>query len=531
MAKRTPAARPRHREVGGAPDVIRRRRGSKFTRATFVTMSTPGCYFDAASTEPLHPAAREVLLSAIDDGWADPARLYRESRQARMLLDRAREIVAEQIGARPDETSFTASGTAAIHIGVLGALRAGRRRGRHVVLSAVEHSAVFEAARFGTASASGVPPSSDASSSDDGDAVRPVGVDVLGRLDVEEFVAAAAAPGVALACLQSANHEVGTRQPVAAVVAALSAAVRSHGVRPVPLLVDAAQSLGRDSVPGGWQLLTASAHKWGGPAGVGVLAVRRGTRFEVAGPTDHRDLGGLPGVEVGMPNLPGILAAAAALSARVDERTEVATRDRAWTSELRGRFATLPDAQVVGDPDDRLPHLMTVSFFGVDGETLVTELDRAGLSVSSGSSCTSSTLEPSHVLVAMGVLTHGNVRISLHRNSTRGDVDRLLTVLPDVVARVRAEHDAIMGRRAGRFTSLADGGRVLDCRGMPCPAPVIELAKAIRDVGVGDEIAVDADDPAAPGDVAAFTRMRGHAFVGSVIQPDGAARITVRRLI
>lgn len=492
-------------------------------------MSTPGSYLDAASTEPLHPAAREVLLSAIDDGWADPARLYRESRQARMLLDRAREMVAEQIGARPDETSFTASGTAAIHTGVLGALRAGRRRGRRVVLSSVEHSAVFEAARFGTGATVG------ADDAGDDAGLLAVGVDELGRVDVDEFAAAAAEPGIALACLQSANHEVGTRQPVAAVAAALSAAARPGcgrpaGGRSVPLLVDAAQSLGRDAVPDGWQLLTASAHKWGGPAGVGVLAVRRGTRFEVAGPTDHRDLGGLPGVEVGMPNLPGILAAAAALSARIGQRDELAARDRAWTDELRTRFATLPDAQVVGDPDDRLPNLMTVSFFGVDGETLVTELDRAGLSVSSGSSCTSSTLEPSHVLVAMGVLTHGNVRISLHRDSSRADVEALLTVLPDVVAKVRADHDAIMGRGAGTIAEPVDGDeRVLNCRGMPCPAPVIELAKAIRDIPVGDEIAVDADDPAAPADIAAFARMRGHTFVGSAIQPDGAARITVRR--
>lgn len=521
MGKRTPASGSRHREVGGAPDAITGRRSKVFARATFVAMSTPGGYLDAASTEPLHPAAREVLLSAIDDGWADPARLYRESRQARMLLDRAREMVSEQLGARPDETSFTASGTSAIHTGVLGALRAGRRRGRRVVLSAIEHSAVFEAARFGTVADSRMPPLPAHAATE---AIEIVGVDGRGRVDVDEFAAAAAEPGAALACLQSANHEVGTRQPVSAVAEALRAAARAAGGSPVPLLVDASQSVGRDPVPGGWQLLTASAHKWGGPAGVGVLAVRRGTRFELAGPTDSRDLGGLPGVEVGMPNLPGILAAAAALAARVDERDELEARDRAWTDELRTRFASLPDAQIVGDPVDRLPHLMTVSFFGVDGETLVTELDRAGLSVSSGSSCTSSTLEPSHVLVAMGVLTHGNVRISLHRGSTRADIDRLVAVLPDVVAKVRADSDAVMGRK-----SAVD--RVLNCRGMPCPAPVIELAKAVRDIPIGEEISVDADDPAAPGDVAAFARMRGHVFVGSVTQADGAARITVRRVV
>lgn len=518
MTKRTPVARPGHREVVSAAGGVAGRPGNGSAHVTFAAMSTPGRYLDAASTEPLHPAAREVLLSAIDEGWADPARLYREGRQARMLLDRAREMVAGQIGARPDETSFTASGTAAIHTGVLGALRAGARRGRRVVLSEVEHSAVFEAARFGAAST-------------EGGSLRAIGVDGLGRVDVDEFVAATTEPGTALACLQSANHEVGTRQPVAAVAAALSAAAGASGGRAVPLFVDAAQSVGRDEVPTGWQLLSASAHKWGGPTGVGVLAVRRGTRFEVAGPTDHHDLGGLPGVEVGMPNLPGILAAAAALAARVGERSELSTRDRAWTDELRARLAALPDAQVVGDPLDRLPNLMTVSFLGVDGETLVTELDRAGLSVSSGSSCTSSTLEPSHVLVAMGVLTHGNVRISLHRGSTRADIDAVLTVLPDVVAKVRADHAAIMGAGDRAIvTPTGDTiGRILNCRGMPCPAPVIELAKAIRGIPIGDEVAVDADDPAAPADVAAFARMRGHTFVGSVLRSDGAARITVRR--
>ncbi len=345
-----------------------------------------------------------------------------------------------------------------------------------------------------------------------------------------------------LACLQSANHEVGTRQPVGEVADALADRRPSIGASSdsrahrVPLLVDAAQTLGRDDLPDGWQVLSASAHKWGGPAGVGVLAVRRGTRFEPAWPTDQRNTGGLAGVEVGMPDLPAVLAAAASLDAREQERRELAVRDRAWIAELRERFAALPDAQVVGDPVDSLPHLMTVSFLGVDGEALVTELDRAGLSVSSGSSCTSSTLEPSHVLVAMGVLTHGNVRVSLHRGSTRADIDALIDTLPGVVAAVRAHHEAVLGGSGGSggpggsaSVPEASGGEVLDCRGMPCPAPVIELAKAVLRAPVGAEVAVDADDPAAPGDVAAYARMRGHAFLGSVTLPDGATRITVRR--
>jgi cysteine desulfurase len=368
-----------------------------------------GGYLDAASSEPLHPAARETLTAALDQGWADPRRLHRSGRSARMLLDNARAVVAECLDVRPAEVTFTASGTEAVHRGLLG-LAAGRRReGRHALVGAVEHSAVHHALRW-----AGLP-------------VATLPVDRTGRVDPMTVAALLpelpAAPGVV--ALQSANHEVGTVQPVAEVAAAVGDA---------PLFVDACSSAGRMPLPEGWSVAAASAHKWGGPAGVGVLLVRTGTRWENPFPDDDRGDDRASGFE----NVPAALAAAAALQAVVAEADEVRARQHAMVARIRETVAaTVPDVEVVGAPEDRLPHLLTFSCLYVDGEALVTELDRRGFGVASGSACTASTLTPSHVLEAMGVLTHGNVRLGLTRDTTEEEVDELLAVLPDVVAELR----------------------------------------------------------------------------------------------
>lgn len=369
-------------------------------------------YFDAASTEPLHPAAREVLLAALDDGWADPARLYGGARRARLLLDNAREVVASLVGARTDEVSFTTSGTQAVHLAVLGTTLGRRRVGNRLVVSAVEHSSVLFAAETHQRA---------------GGDVTHVPVDRAGRVDADVF-ADLLTDDTALACLQAANHEVGTVQPVDDVAASCAA-------RGIPLLVDAAQVVGRLPVPKPWTLLAASAHKWGGPAGVGVLAIRRGTRWRLPTPHDERGSGRVPGFE----DVPAALAAAAALRARSEEAETLAITHHDLIERIRAQVPLLvPDVEVVGHPTERLPHLVTFSCLYVDGEALLTELDREGFAVSSGSSCTASTLRPSHVLAAMGVLTHGNVRVSLARTTSSAEVDRFLDVLPGVVERVRA---------------------------------------------------------------------------------------------
>jgi cysteine desulfurase len=363
-------------------------------------------YLDAATATPLHPAARQALGAALDDGWADPGKLYGPARRARQLLDAARGATAEVLGCRPDELFFTPGGTAAVRAAVAGGLAGRDRVGRVFVHSAIEHSAVLYAAQE-HASAGGKPVS--------------VPVDRLGRVALDQWATAVAAPGVALAALISASHEVGTIQPVAA-------AAEFCADAGVPLLVDAAQTVGHAAVPDGWSLLTASARKWGGPPGVGLLAVRKGTRFEG------------PAAEPDAPDLPAVVAAAAALRAVAATARAEAVRQATLVDRVRATVvATVPDVEVVGDPVDRLPHIVTFSCLYVDGEALLHALDRRGFAVSSGSSCTSSTLRPSHVLEAMGVLSHGNVRVSLHGGTTEADVGRFLAELPGVVADLRAE--------------------------------------------------------------------------------------------
>lgn len=451
-----------------------------------------------ASAAPLHPVARQALVAALDEGWADPARLYREGRRARLLLDAAREAAADAAGCRPDELVFTPSGTRAIHAGLSGAMAGRRRTGRQVLVSAVEHSAVLHAA----------------------EAYEPVtvGVDRTGRVAAADF-AAALRPDTALACLQSANHEVGTAQPVAEVAALCRAAG-------VPLLVDAAQSLGWGPVEGDWSLLTASAHKWGGPPGVGLLAVRKGTRFAPQGPADERESGRAPGFE----NLPAIVAAAASLRAVRAEAAAEAARLTALVDLVRSRVPRLvPDVEVVGHDTLRLPHLVTFSCLYVDGEALLTGLDRAGFSVSSGSSCTSSTLTPSHVLKAMGVLSEGNVRVSLPPGTGEDEVERFLAVLPGVVAEVRAALGAPSAAAAAPEPSAGSpASLVVDSLGKLCPIPVIDLARVIGDVPLGGLVTVLSDDEAARLDIPAWCAMRAQEYVGERAAARGTA-YTVRR--
>ncbi|KUL68036.1 MULTISPECIES: cysteine desulfurase/sulfurtransferase TusA family protein [unclassified Streptomyces] len=458
-------------------------------------------YFDAASSAPLHPVARQALQASLDEGWADPARLHREGRRARLLLDAAREAAAEAVGCRPDELSFTPSGTQAVHTGVAGVLGGRRRVGRHLIVSAVEHSCVLHAADAHEAA---------------GGSVSQVAVDRNGSVTAAGYREALRAD-TALACLQSANHEVGTEQPVAEV----AAVCREAGV---PLLVDAAQSLGWGPVEGGWSVLTGSAHKWGGPSGVGLLVVRKGVRFAAQGPVDERESGRAPGFE----NIPAIVAAAASLRAVRAEAAQEAVRLRELTERIRARVPRLvPDVEVVGDPVRRLPGIVTFSCLYVDGETLLHELDRAGFSVSSGSSCTSSTLTPSHVLRAMGVLSEGNIRVSLPSGARAEDVERFLEVLPGAVAGVREKLDAPAAGPVAREDG--DDVLVVDSLGKRCPIPVIELAKVIGQVPVGGLVRVLSDDEAARLDIPAWCEMRGQEYVGEEPAEQGTAYL-VRRV-
>lgn len=364
-------------------------------------------YLDAGSSEPLAPAARQVLVSALEVGYADPLRLHGPARKGRLLLDNAREAVAGCLGVRPDEVSFTSSGTQAVHLGVLGLLLGRKRTSRRLLLSAVEHSSVFGAARWWEEYAGG------------SSTVLPV--DEHGRIDPATVRDAAQEPTGTVA-VQLANPEVGTVQPVAEI--GLDA----------PLFVDACAAGARLPLPPGWSAAALSAHKWGGPAGVGVLLVRKGARWRPPFPTDDRVDPRVSGFE----NVPAALAAAAALQVRLAERDELNRRHAAMAERLRSAVASIPDVELHGHPQERLPHLVSFSCLYVDGEALVTELDRRGFSVASGSACTASALEPSHVLVAMGALTHGNARVTLGPATTEAEVEALARQLPGVVDELRS---------------------------------------------------------------------------------------------
>lgn len=367
-------------------------------------MSQGPTYLDAASSEPLHPAARETLMAALDAGFADVRRLHGSARNARLLLDNARAVVAEGLGVRPDEVTFTSSGTDAVHRGLLGLALAQPGSRRHLVCSAIEHSAVLHAARWWE--------------SVHGGTWSLAAVDARGQVTD--------APNEAdVVAWQHANHEVGT-------VADLSR-LRRGLAEDTPLFVDACASMGRLPLPAEGDVVAGSAHKWGGPAGVGVLVVRSRrwvSPFPDDDRADHRGSG--------FENVPAALAAAAALQAVVAEREERSAREHALVDRIREHAAGIPDVDVVGDPVDRLPHLVTFSVLYAHGEQLVSALDRRGFGVASGSACTASALEPSHVLAAMGALTHGNVRVSLTRDTTADDVDRFLAALDEAVAEVRA---------------------------------------------------------------------------------------------
>jgi len=375
-------------------------------------VTTHRVVLDAGGQAPLLPAAREAFLAALDEGWADPRRLHSEGRRARALLDGAREAIAAAVGARTEEVDLAPSHTAALQTAVSTVALGRRRVGADVVVSAVERAAVLHAADFAAARGGG--------------SRVTVGVDRTGRVDDEAFAAAVTAPGVALAALQHANGEVGTLQPVEAA----HAAARAAGV---PLLVDAGASLGHVAVGGAWDVLAANPADWGSPAGIGVLVTRAGVRRSPDRPSDE-DRWFPGGVAV-----PAALAAAVGLEAALADRDAADAERRALVGRLRERVPQdVPDVDVAGPDGPRLPHVLTFSLLYVDGEAIVTALDEAGFAVGSGSACTSSTLEPSHVLAAMGVLTHGNVRIALARGTSAEDVERFADTLPPLVGRIRA---------------------------------------------------------------------------------------------
>jgi cysteine desulfurase len=370
-------------------------------------------YLDHASSSPLRPAALEAMLPFLREHPGDPGRLHEEGHTTRVAIEQAREAVASLFGARPREVVFTSNGTEAINTAVWGA-RA-RAAGDHVVTTAVEHSAVLESARRGDALAS---------------CVTEVGVDGLGRFDPDEVVAAIR-DDTALVSVQLANHEVGTLQPAAEVVAH----ARARGVTTHIDACAAAGFVDVDFAALGADLCSLTAHKLGGPKGVGVLLVRRGLRFPpfVVGGAQERDRRG------GIENVPAIVGFGAAARELLDGGL---AREATAARRLRDRLVEETTGRVrgvgrLGDAVNCLPHLACLSIEGVEAEPVLLALDQRGVAVHSGSSCSSEALEPSPVLAAMGVDAERSLRASVGWCSTDADVDAFVTWFPDVVKTLR----------------------------------------------------------------------------------------------
>ena len=353
------------------------------------------------------------LDAAAAGAVADPSRIHVEGMTARVALEQARDQVASLLGARGREVVFTSGATESIATATWGAFG----RGRHMVVPAVEHSAVRDATAAYAAALGGQ--------------VSLVGVDRVGRVDPVE-VLAAVRPDTALVHVQWGNHEVGTRQPVADVIA---------GCRELGVLVhvDAAQGAGHDPIDFaelGADLLSVSGHTFGAPMGAGALLVRRGLRLDPLIRGGDQERARRAGVE----NLPALVGLGAACeSLGIDDRLDTERREsRRLTDRVVAAVPHLDGVRIYGDPADRLPHLVCLGIDGIEPQAVLLGLDQAGIAAHSGSACASEGLEDSPVLEAMGVDAHRSLRVSVGWSSTDDDIDALLAALPRVIAQLRA---------------------------------------------------------------------------------------------
>ena len=374
-------------------------------------------YADNAATTRMSRTAIDAMLPYMEEIYGNPSSLYSIGQRAKEALEQARSDIAAVIGADPREITFTSGGSEADNQALLSAATLGKKQGKlHIVSSAFEHHAVLHALKR---------------LESEGFEVTLLPVHENGIVDVREMEAALR-EDTCLVTIMTANNEIGTLQPVREI----GAVCRAHGV---PFHTDAVQAVGHlpiDVKADNIDLLSASAHKFHGPKGVGFLFARRGVRLTnlIEGGAQER------GKRAGTENVSGIMAMAAALKEAAAGMAENAARMTALRDRLIAGLSEIPHSALNGDAVRRLPGNVNFCFEGIEGESLLLLLDDKGISASSGSACTSGSLDPSHVLLAIGVShehANGSLRLSLCEENTLEEADYVVDSLKEIVERLR----------------------------------------------------------------------------------------------
>lgn len=381
-------------------------------------------YLDHAATTPPDERVLEAMWAAYRETWGNPSSIYLEGQQANKTLEDARKTCADLLGVSPREIVFTGSGSEGANAAIRGAAYAQREAGRgdHIITSKVEHHAVLHTVE---------------QLEREGFRATYLPVDEEGTVSLDAL-AESVGEDTAVVSIMAANNEVGTIQPIAEA----SAIVKERNPRTI-FHTDAVQAAGAmDISPSalGVDLLSIAAHKFYGPKGVGLLYIKNRTRWQpfIHGGSQERER------RAGTENVAGIVGLAKAMELAWTQRDEGNHQVRTLRDRLlHGLPERIPDTVVTGplDPERRLPNNFSCCFRNVEGESVLLALDLAEIAASSGSACTTGSLEPSHVLTAMGIdsdLAHSSLRLSLGKSNTDEQIDRMLNTLPDIVARLRA---------------------------------------------------------------------------------------------
>ena len=371
-------------------------------------------YLDNSATTPVAAEVLEAMTPYFCEAYGNASSLHASGREARQAIEKGRAEIAAILGVSPSEIVFTSGATEANNLAIIGMAFAHEEK-RHIITSKIEHHAVLHPCQW---------------LESQGYEVTTLDVDKTGRIDLEQLKDTIRKDTL-LVSIMAGNNEIGTLQPVEEI----GAICRERGVA---FHTDAVQAYGKVQLPtDSIDLLSVSAHKLHGPKGVGFLMVRKGISLT---PLLHGG-GHEGGRRSGTENTPGIVGLAAASSLAFNKMEETTARMRRLKRRLIEAIHAIPGTRLNGHETESLPHIVNVSFQGIEGESLVMKLDEHGIETSTGSACSSPTLEPSHVLLAIGVpisMAHGSLRISTGRQTTREEIDAFLDVLPRVVEELRA---------------------------------------------------------------------------------------------